>query len=101
MATCYISEYTLLGWVGVQPTQLIQAPAGPPVAEQHLSVGFNVQSAAFSATTKFIRVVSDTACNLAFGADPTAVATAHLLPANAVVYYAVAPGSKVAVIANS
>lgn len=103
MATLYLSEYKMLGYVGVSPTQLIQAPAGPPLVEQHIQVGSNsVLSAAFGTGTRFIRVVSDTACNLAFGTgSPAAVAVSHLLPANAVVYYAVDPGSKLAVIANA
>lgn len=102
MATIYISEYSMLGWVGVSPTQLIQAPAGPPIAEQHIQVGVaSVLSAPFADATKFIRVVTDTAANLAFGTAPTAVTVSHLLPANAVVFYAVSPGSKLAVIANS
>lgn len=100
--TIYVSEYTQLGYVGNSPTQLIQAPAGPPLVEQHIQVGSNsVASAPFSSKTKFIRVVTDTTANLAFGTAPVAVTNAHLLPANAVVFYAVAPGSSIAVIANS
>lgn len=102
MAILYISEYTNLGYVGNSPTQLIQAPAAPALAEQHVAIGATTTpSAAFSSSTKFIRVVSDIACNLAFGLTPTAVVTAHLLPADAVAFYAVAPASKMAVIANS
>lgn len=103
MATLYVSEYTQLGYVGNSPTQLIQAPAGPPLVEQHIQVSVSsVLSSAFNAKTKFIRVVSDTACNLAFAASaPVAATNAHLLPANTVVFYAVAAGSVIAVIANS
>lgn len=102
MATLYVTEYSQLGFVGTYPTQLIQAPAGVPIVEQHIQVGSNsVTSAAFDPTTKFIRVVTDTAANLAFGAAPTAVTVSHYLPVGAVVYYAVGAGSKIAVIANS
>lgn len=102
MSTLYISEYAQLGYVGQSPTQLIQAPGGFPLAEQHIQVGSNsVASTAFNAKTKFVRVVSDTACNLAFGTAPAAVAMSHYLPANAVVYYAVGAGSEIAVIANA
>ena len=98
----FVTEYAMLGWVGVTPTQLIQAPAGPPLAEQNLAVGvISVPSSAFSANTKFIRVVTTIAANLAFGVSPIAVITAHYLPVGSVVYYAVAPGSQIAVIANS
>lgn len=104
MAFLYISEYAALGYVG-QPfaAQLIQAPAGVPIAEQKLGVsGSSVTSASFNATTKFIRVVSDTACNLAFGGTGTSATTAsHLLPANAIVYYGVNLPTNLAVIANS
>lgn len=102
MAVLYVSEYSSLGYVGAPfAAQLIQAPGGSPIAEQSLGVSAaSVASAAFNAATKFIRVVSDTACNLTFGSDPTAVTTTHFLPANAVVFYAVNPPSKIAVIAS-
>lgn len=105
MPTLYVTEYALLGYVGNSQTQLIQAPAGPPIAEQHVQVGgASVTSAPFNAKTKFIRIVSDTACNLAYGPAspaPVAVPVSHLLPANSVQFEAVSAGYVVAVIANS
>lgn len=102
MTVLYISEYKSIGWVGNSNTQLIHAPSNPVVAEQHVSVsGASAQSAAFNAETKFVRVVSDVACNIAFGTDPVAVTTAHYLPANAIEFYAVVAGTKLAVIPNS
>lgn len=102
MANLFVSEYQSIGWVGSSHTQLIHAPSNPVVAEQHVAVGVSsASSEAFNAATKFVRVVSDTACNIAFGSTPSALTTEHFLPANAIEFYAVVAGTKIAVIANS
>jgi len=71
---------------------------GAPV-EQHVAIsGSSTQSAAFNAQSRFIRVHTDAICAIAIGTNPTAVATAHRMPANATEVYGIVPGHKIAVI---
>ena len=99
MATLYITEFTGLGSIG---TTAPQVPPTPPAAEQHVTIGSSsTQSAAFGGTTHMVMVNTDAACSLAFGANPTAVATAHRMAANETRFYAVYPGELLAVITNS
>lgn len=102
MATIYITEYTELGWVGAFGNKLAMMPVEPAVADQNVAIGSSsAASAAFNAATKFIRVNTDSACSIAIGATPVAVATAHRLAANETDYYVVTPGQKLAVITNT
>lgn len=102
MAFAFITEFTSLGYVGTTPTQTIQAPGCPEVAQQQVAIGVgSAQSAAFNANTKFIRVNVDAVCSIKIGTDPTAAVTAQRMAANQTEFYAVAPGQKIAVIANS
>jgi hypothetical protein len=97
MALVYISEYSSLAQGGAQ--QAASAPAlvvQPPVA---IGAG-SVQSAAFSAATRYVRLNTDSACNFAFGANPTAQANvSERLAANSTEYFGVSAGAKVAIIA--
>ena len=105
MSTLYITEFadaTMAGLISPSPLFPIPAPMTPPVAEQNVTIGMSsTQSAAFNAETTFIMVNCDAACSLAFGADPTAVATAQRMGANETRFYGVVPGQKLAVITNS
>ena len=106
MATLYITEFadgTLAGVVGSPSPQFpIPAPMTPPVAEQHVGISdSSTQSAAFNAATTFVMVATDAICSLAWGDNPTAVATAQRMAANEVRFYGVVPGQKLAVITNS
>lgn len=57
------------------------------------------QSAAFNDKTRFVRLYSDTAGYLKFGANPTAVtATDMPIAANAPEVFAVIPGQKVSIV---
>jgi hypothetical protein len=102
MATLYITELATQGqdargWKMVVADQ-------PPVAEQTVAIGASsVQSSAFNALTKFIRINTDAACSVAFGTNPTATATKMRLAANTTEYFSVPLGAsyKVAVITNS
>lgn len=71
----------------------------------YVSVGVaSAQSAAFSAHTHEIRVVSTTNCHINIGVSPTAAATddnGFYLPAGVVEYFHVSPGEILAVIRDS
>lgn len=60
--------------------------------------GSSAQSVALAAATTLIRVTSNQDCFLAFGSNPTATNTAFFLPAGAVDYLGVTPGTKVAAL---
>jgi hypothetical protein len=78
---------------------MIPALSVPPVAEQQVTVGAgSLQSSAF--TARYIRMHTDTACRVKFGANPTAAATtAFVMAANTAVVVRVTVGQKLAVIA--
>lgn len=100
----FISEYSSLGWVGTNSNQLIHAPSAQALlAEQNITIsGSSAQSTAFSSTTKFIEIVADVDCAIAFGiASATADATKHYIPAKTTRYYAVQPATFLAVISSS
>lgn len=63
--------------------------------------GTSGQSSAFQAGTTLIRVVSDVACFIAFGSNPTASSSTLFLPAGIVEYFGVLPGTKVAAIQST
>ncbi len=99
MATLYISEYSrqLVDYIGLS----VPAPQEPSIAEQAVAVGVgSVASSAFNAKTKFVRLHTDVICSVAFGAAPTAVATAKRMAAGQTEFFGVRPGDKVAVITN-
>ena len=99
MAVLYITEYQRLA-----AAQGAQVAAGqePSVAEQNVAIGAgSLASAAFNARTNFVRLHSDAICSVAFGAAPTAVATAKRMAANQTEFFGVNPGQKVAVITNT
>lgn len=101
MATLYITEYSLSGWVqtppvAAPPLEFIQADYSIPIA-----VGSGLSSA-FQALTAVIQINCDSACSIAYGDDTTvAVVTAHRMAANETRFYLVRPGKYLAVIANS
>lgn len=73
-----------------------------PGVNQQVAIGAgSVQSAAFNATTKFIRLSADAPCRVEFGASPTAAATSRRIAANFPEYFGVSPGMKVAVITTT
>jgi hypothetical protein len=73
------------------------------VAEQNVPITIaSVQSAPLNSATKFVLCSNDAVCSYAYGANPTAVATAHRVPANADRFYGVTGGTnRIAVIANT
>jgi hypothetical protein len=76
----------------------------PPLVEQTVAItAGSVQSAAFGATTRFIRVHTDGVASIAIGANPTATITTGRIAANSTEYFAVRQGAsdKIAVILNT
>ena len=104
MSTLFISEYSSLGFVGGHGGQTIHAPAaGSLLAEQAISIGVSsVPSAAFNAATKFIEIVADVDCALAFGASNVVANTLyHYVPSKNTRYYAVNGGMYLATITSA
>lgn len=98
MAVLYVGEYTALA------TRVSEAPfvQAPPVAEQTVAIGAgSVQSSAFNAATRIIRVHTDAICSILIGANPTATATKGRMAAGSTEYFGVTPGDKIAVITNT
>jgi len=96
-------------------TEYAQEPIGPagrvgqmqqeaPVAEQTVAIGAgSVQSAAFNAKTRFVRLHADVVCSVEFGTNPTATATTGRMAANQTEFRGVPVGQsfKVAAITNT
>lgn len=100
MALLDITEYAELAVDA--PGKTIAVGREPAVAEQQLAITSPaVQSAAFSDTTKFIRVHADTACRIAYGVDPTATGAHRRIPANGTEYFGVRAGHKISVITTT
>lgn len=104
MATLYIAEYSRLmaATNGEQQPQIVDVSS--LVAEQTITVGSEVDSSAFGAATRIVRLCSDTACHILFGTgNPAATTSKAYLPANAPEYFGVPPGQsyKVSAIAHS
>ena len=100
MASLYVTEYSLNGWVQTPP---ITAPPLQSIqADYEVAIGAgSTQSPAFQANTYVIQINCDAACSIAYGSNPTAVPTAHRLAANETRFYLVSPGNKLAVITNT
>jgi hypothetical protein len=100
MATLYVTEYSLNGWVQTPP---ITAPPLQSIqADYNVAIGgTSTPSPAFQAATGVIQINCDAACSIAYGGSPTAVVTAHRMAANETRFYLVKPGDKLAVIANN
>lgn len=98
-ATCYIEEYTALSPIVVN----YQAATAPGVAKQTVAIGgSSTQSAAFSATTRLIRLECDATASVEIGGtNPTATATSARFSAGVPEYFMVSPGDKLAVITNN
>lgn len=100
MSTLYIAEYsdivsTVRGGTAI--------PVDPPIAEQTVSISAgSLQSVAFNAATKFIRIHSDAICSINSNiANPTATAANGRFAANQTEFRGVTGGMKLAVITNS
>lgn len=100
MATLYISEFKQLASIGTTVGQVFPQP--PVATDQVVAIGAtSTQSAAFSANTRVVLLCADVTCSFLFGDNPTALTTSMRLPADTPIPFAVQPGQKVAVIANT
>lgn len=100
MAKIYISEYSEMAMWGGSRAPAPNAPA--LVVQTPIAIGgVSVQSAAFNAETKIIRVHTDAICSVKIDADPTAGANDMRLAADQTEYFGVAPGGKLAVVSNT
>ncbi len=101
MAVLYISEYTTTGAMGYGG-QVTPVATEPPIVEQTVAIGgASVQSSAFGANTRFIRIHTDAICSVLIGSNPTATAVKKRMAANQTEYFVVTPGHKIAVITNT
>ena len=96
MGKLYIKEYKELRGVEGGLAQIGQEPG---TAQAPLTFTTTAQSLTFGIGTKMVRIVSDTKCHLAFGAGPVATVNDMLVAADAVEYFGVIGGQKVAAIA--
>jgi len=87
MSTCLITE----GVAGSYGAQVMK-----PGATQSVTYTSSTASAAFDLSTRLVRIIADADVFLAFGAAPTATATAIKLVANTAEYFEVDAGFKVA-----
>jgi hypothetical protein len=95
-----ITEYQNLAYdglgnrvaAGVEPSRAVQ---------QIVASGASAQSVALQDVTKFVRVHTDVAIRIAFGANPTAATTSQRMAANSTEYFGVTPGIKIAVITTT
>jgi hypothetical protein len=99
----YLTEFAevAIGPAG-RVDQVAQQP--PLVADQTVSIGAgSLQSAAFNAKTRIVRVHADVVCSVLFGTNPTALATSARMAAGQTEYFGVplGQGFKVAVITNT
>lgn len=102
MATVYITEYARQSRDAMG--QLMVVADEPPAANQTVAIGAgSVQSNAFNALTKFVRVHADAVCSVEFGTNPTASATTRRMAANTTEYFGVPLNGayKIAVITNT
>lgn len=96
MSTLYITEFRQLG----EDVQGRSVPVAkwPANRKQTLTYTTTAASAAFKSGTKFIRIVSATACHYNVGDAPLAAVTDALLPANTVEIIGVQPSDKIAAV---
>lgn len=103
MGKLYITEYAQLGPDSLGRTNM--SPQEPPIASQVITYTTSVQSAAFNAATRLVRVHTDSICSLVFGTDPTATTADQRLVAGQTQFHSVRPdtntGMKLAAIANT
>lgn len=99
MAVLYITEYAKLGVIFGKTSAIALAP---PIASQTVAIGGSTTpSAAVNTATRYVRLHTDAICSVTFGTAPTAASTDMRMAAGQTEYFAVSPGTKVAVITNT
>lgn len=103
MAKLYIREYSQVEVVGAEPVNVVAQIAQEPGTDQTPVVigGGSLQSVAFAASTRLVRIHTDAICSVLFGPNPTATVNSARLAADQTEYFGVNPGDKVAVISNT
>lgn len=95
MPTLYITEYERLGSDG--DGRPMPVAGREIIAHQTRSLsGTSAQSSAFNSRTKYVRLFTDTACFVLFGANPTATTSHTPLAANSAEYFEVNGSDKIA-----
>jgi len=99
MAFLYITEFAGLDPGGGRNTQVA---ALPPLFEQKLAIGGEIDTAALLAKTKIVRLHTDAICHIAYvtSGNPVANATKLRMSAEATEYFAVAGGGVISVISG-
>src|SRR6185503_15446290 len=96
MAKLYISEFQFMGANGYDGASMARQP---PLVNQVVDFTAGVAaSAAFSASTTFVRVWSDAQCCVKYGTAPTATVNDMPMAASQPEYCGVTPGQKVSAI---
>jgi hypothetical protein len=93
MATLHITEYSALP---LDANGNILHIGKMPATTQVVTFTTSTQSAAFGASTTFIRVIANADAHLAFGTNPTATGNDPWVPADKAELFAVTPAQKVA-----
>jgi hypothetical protein len=109
MATLWIREYQAMPasdkWrenrLYEEGEEVAPVVMEPGVDQAPVTYSANVQSAAFSASTRFVTITSDAAFHYVVGPNPTATTGGLRVPAEASMSFGVRPGDKLAVIAAS
>lgn len=100
MAKLYVTEF-----LGADEKTNVLVPAGKADGMVHQTpiniTGTSAQSAGFGQGTRLIRVHTDAICSISYGTNPTATTNHLRLSAGQTEYFAVIPGSKIAVISNT
>ena len=97
MALCYVTEYAELASCD---TGIVQAGLEPNLTVQKIdfTAGAAATATAFDSRTRFVRIWSDTAGYIKFGASPTAVtATDTPVSASTAEFFGVRPGQKMSI----
>lgn len=101
MSTLYVTEFTQVGSSGHSSNHYLAAPSADSInAYQAIAIGTaSAPSAATNAKTKFVKLISDTNCWLAYGAAGiVATHSNDYLPAGVVYYVGISPGTVIAAI---
>lgn len=106
MAVLYVAEFHSIAPVnnpGASAFASTPIAFMPPSMEQTVPISSSsATSNPFAATTRFIRVSTDTTCSIAIGTNNPAATTSNArLAANQTEYFGVLAGQQIAVIANS
>jgi hypothetical protein len=72
-----------------------------PGVDQVVTFTTSTQSTAFAYNTRFVRVIADADCHIAYGTNPTATTSTMRLSAGVAEYFGVSTGDKIAAVTAS